>query len=145
MSKEKLGRIILSVLVVATTVISVAVDWNTSHVFNSHWYPHARFHDVMLLWLLIGLVPILLWLLWRNSLEPEVGVTVTTMVILFFWSSFFVNLLVPGTSPAANLEESPPILLGILLYPNMIIAAFSIILAIVGYWLYRSGSESVRD
>ena len=142
---KRIGRIILSVLVVATTVISVAVDWNSSHVFNPDWYPHARFHDVMLLWLLIGLVPILLWLLWRNSLEPEVGVTVTTLVILFFWSSFFVNLLVPGTSPAANLEESPPILYGIPLYPNMIIAAISIVLAIIGYWLYRSGSASVRD
>ena len=142
---KRIGRIILSVLVVATTVISVAVDWNSSHAFNPDWYPHARFHDVMLLWLLIGLVPILLWLLWRNSLEPEVGVTVTTLVILFFWSSFFVNLLVPGTSPAANLEESPPIFYGIPLYPNMIIAAISIVLAIVGYWLYRSGSASVRD
>ena len=76
MSRKKLAKILLSVLVVVSTLVSVVVDWNASHVFNPDWHPHGRFHDVMLLSLLVGLVPILLWLLWRDSSEPEVAIKV---------------------------------------------------------------------
>ena len=138
MSRKKLAKILLSVLVVISTLVSVVVDWNSSHVFNPDWHPHGRFHDVMLLTLLVGLVPLLLWLLWRSSPEPEVAITVTTAILVIFWGSFYVNLLIPGTTPAANLEESPPSLLGLPLYPNMVIAAIIIVLALIGYWLYHS-------
>ena len=138
MSRKKLAKILLSVLVVISTLVSVVVDWNSSHVFNLDWHPHGRFHDVMLLTLLVGLVPLLLWLLWRSSPEPEVAITVTTAILVIFWGSFYVNLLIPGTTPAANLEETPPSLLGLPLYPNMVIAAIIIILALIGYWLYHS-------
>ena len=95
----------------------------------------------MLLTLLIGLIPLLLWLLWRRSSEPEVAVKVTTAILILFWGSFYINLLIPGTSPAANLEELPPSFLGIPLYPNMVIAAIIIILAWLGYWLYFSSTK----
>ena len=145
MSRKKLAKILLSVLVVVFTLVSVVVDWNSSHVFNPDWHPHGRFHDVMLLTLLVGLVPLLLWLLWRSSSESEVAITVTTAILVIFWGSFYVNLLVPGTTPAANLEESPPSLLGLPLYPNMVVAAIIIILALVGYWLYHSSSNTTRE
>ena len=93
MSRKKLAKILLSVLVVVSTLVSVVVDWNSSHVFNPDWHPHGRFHDVMLLTLLIGLVPLLLWLLWRSSSEPEVAIKVTTAILVIFWGSFYVNLL----------------------------------------------------
>ena len=140
MSRKKLAKILLSVLVVVSTLVSVVVDWNASHVFNPDWHPHGRFHDVMLLTLLVGFVPLLLWLLWRNSSEPEVAVKVTTAILVTFWGSFYINLLIPGTTPAANLDELPPSLLGIPLYPNMVVAAIIIILALVGNWLYYSSN-----
>ena len=142
MSRKKLAKILLSVLVVVSTLVSLVVDWNSSHVFNPDWHPHGRFHDVMLLTLLVALVPLLLWLLWRNSPEPEVAVKVTTAILLAFWGSFYINLLVPGTTPAANLEELLPSLLGLPLYPNMVVAAIIIILALIGYWLYQSSSNT---
>lgn len=145
MSGKKLAKTLLSVLVVVSTLVSVIVDWNSSHVFNPNWHPHGRFHDVMLLTLLIGLVPLLLWLLWRPTPEPEVGVKVTTCILLLFWGSFYVNLLIPGTTPAANIEESPPSLWGLPLYPNMIIAAIIIVLALVAYRLYNSSSGANSD
>lgn len=145
MSRKKLAKILLSVLVVVSTLVSVVVDWNSSHVFNPDWHPHGRFHDVMLLTLLVGLVPLLLWLLWRSSSEPEVAVKVTTAILVLFWGSFYVNLLIPGTSPAANLEESPPSLLSLPLYPNMVVAAIIIILSLIGYWLYQSSNNTTGE
>ena len=142
MSRKKSAKVLLSVLVVVSTLVSIVVDWNASHVFNPDWHPHGRFHDVMLLTLLVSFVPLLLWLLWRNSSEPEVAVKVTTAILVTFWGSFYINLLIPGTTPAANLDELPPSLLGIPLYPNMVVAAIIIILSLVGYWLYQSSNST---
>ena len=142
MSRKKIAKTLLSVLVVVSTLVSVVVDWNASHVFNPDWHPHGRFHDVMLLTLLVAFIPILLWLLWRKSKEPEVAVKVTTAILVTFWGSFYINLLIPGTSPAANVEELPPSLLGIPLYPNMVVAAIIIVLSLIGYWLYQSSNST---
>lgn len=143
---RRISRILLSVVLVATAVVSVAVDWNTTHIFNPEWHPHAKFHDVVMLWLLSGMSIVALWLLWRRSTEPNIGYTVATLVPVIFWSPFFfVTLVIPGTSLQADLKEAPPMVAGIPLYPNVVVAAVSIILALVGYGLYRaSRSEASR-
>lgn len=138
MPKQKSAKILLSVLVVVSTIVSIIADWNSSHLFNPDWPPHARFHDMMLLTLLAGLLPLLLWLLWRKSPEPEVAVKVATTVLVVFWGSFYVNFLIPGTSPRAYADIPPPSLWNIPLYPNMILAAIIVVLALVSYWMYSS-------
>ena len=145
MSKQKSAKILLSVLTVATTLVSVVADWNGSHIFNPDWPPHARFHDIMLLTLLVGLLPLLLWLLWRKSAEPEVAIKVTTAILLIFWGSFYLNYLIPGTSPRAFPDIPPPSLYGIPLYPNMVVAAIIIVLSLIAYSLYSSGAKAIAN
>ncbi|WP_414586650.1 DUF6640 family protein [Scytonema sp. PCC 10023] len=142
---RRISRILLSVVLVSTAVVSVAVDWNVTHLFNPEWHPHAKFHDAVMLWLLSGMSIMALWLLWRRSLEPDIGYTVAMLVPVIFWSAFFfVTLVIPGTSLQADLKEAPPIIAGIPIYPNVVIATISVILALVGYGLYRASSEANR-
>ena len=142
---RRISRILLSVVLVSTAVVSVAVDWNVTHLFNPEWHPHAKFHDAVMLWLLCGMSIMALWLLWRRSLEPDIGYTVAMLVPVIFWSAFFfVTLVIPGTSLQADLKEAPPIVAGIPIYPNVVIATISVILALVGYGLYRASSEANR-
>ena len=142
---RRISRILLSVVLVSTAVVSVAVDWNVTHLFNPEWHPHAKFHDAVMLWLLSGMSIMALWLLWRRSLEPDIGYTVAMLVSVIFWSAFFfVTLVIPGTSLQADLKEAPPIVAGIPIYPNVVIATISVILALVGYGLYRASSEANR-
>lgn len=147
MLKRKVGRILLSVVLVATAVVSVAVDWNASHIFNPDWTPHARFHDVVMLHLLSGVCILGLWLMWRRSPEPEIGARVAALIPIIFWAAFFyTTFLVPGTGLGASPDEVPPILLGIPIYPNVLVAAICVSLSVLGYWLYRSGSvDRTRD
>ncbi|MBE9205107.1 hypothetical protein IQ244_00855 [Nostoc sp. LEGE 06077] len=143
MSKQKLSRILLSVVIVNTAVVSVAVDWNATHIFNPTWVPHARFHDVVMLWLLSSLSVVALWLLWRRSLEPDISVTVATLVPVLFWTPFFfATLLVPGTSLSALPDEPLPLIVGIPIYPNVVVATINEILAAISYWLYRSSLKT---
>jgi hypothetical protein len=142
---RRISRILLSVVLVSTAVVSVAVDWNVTHLFNPEWHPHAKFHDAVMLWLLCGMSIMALWLLWRRSPEPDIGYTVAMLVPVIFWSAFFfVTLVIPGTSLQADLKEAPPIVAGIPIYPNVVIATVSVILALVGYGLYRASSEANR-
>ena len=90
-------------------------------------------------------MPILLWLLWRKSAEPEVAVKVTTAVLVTFWGSFYLNYLIPGTSPRAFPDIPPPSLYGIPLYPNMVVAAIIIVLSLVAYGLYSSGVKAIAE
>ena len=146
MLKRKISRILLSVVIVNTAFVSLVVDWNSSHIFNPEWPPHARFHDVVMLHLLSGCSLIALWLLWRQSAEPDVGFKVAALIPVIFWSAFFyTTLLVPGTGLNANPSEAPPSLGGIPLYPNVIIAAINVTLAAISYWLYRRESALNRN
>ena len=146
MVKRKISRILLSVVIVNTAFVSLVVDWNSSHIFNPEWPPHARFHDVVMLHMLSGCSLIALWLLWRQSAEPDVGFKVAALIPVIFWSAFFyTTLLVPGTGLNANPSEAPPSLAGIPLYPNVIIAAINVMLAAISYWLYRRESALNRN
>lgn len=142
MKKQKIGKIILSVALVSTAVVSVAVDWNSSHIFNDDWPAHAKFHDVAMLNMLCGMCIMGLWLMWRRSLEPEIGARVAALIPTIFWAAFYYTTpLVPGTSLAASPDEVPPYIFGFPLYPNVIVATISIALCAIGYWLYHSGYQ----
>jgi hypothetical protein len=142
MLKQKIGRFLLTVVLVSTALSSVAADWNTGHLFNDDWPPHARFHDFSLLQLLCGVCVLGLWLLWRRSPEPEIGVRVAALIPIIYRSAFFyTTFLIPGTSLSVYPGEAPPQILGIPFYPSVLFSLVSIILAIVGYWLFRSGTS----
>ncbi|MBD2067233.1 hypothetical protein H6F93_06785 [Leptolyngbya sp. FACHB-671] len=142
---RRFSRILLSVVLVSTAVVSVAVDWNATHIFNPEWTPHARFHDVVMLWLLSGMSIMALWLLWRRSTEPDIAYTVAMLVPVVFWSPFFfITIVIPGTSLKADPNEVLPTVAGIPIYPNVVVATVSVILALIGYSLYRA-SRSEAD
>lgn len=139
MNRGGLGRSIMSFVLVAGAVVSTAVDWNTTHLFNPAWHPHARFHDALFLLMLDTMSLVALWLLWRQSKEPEVGLKVAALFSAAVWTPFFyIEALIPGTSLLA--ADNVPVLKvgGMTFAPNLIIAAVLCLLTIIAYWLARS-------
>lgn len=136
-------RATLTVLLIATSVVSVLVDWNDSHVFHPDWHPHARFHDIVLLLFLVGLSLLAIWLLWRKGAEPSIAVVVAMGILLCFWGSFFAAAAIPGSSPVAHVGEEPARLLGIPLHTNMVIATVTCIATLICgalWWRHRPES-----
>lgn len=62
------GRIVLSVPLALGIIAFVAFRWNTTHVFNAKWHPHARFHAVQLGLFFIALSGIGFWLIWGSAI-----------------------------------------------------------------------------
>jgi hypothetical protein len=145
MNRDKLGKWIMSFVLVAGAVVSTAVDWNTSHLFNPAWHPHARFHDALFLLILDAMSLIALWLLWRRSKEPEIGLKVAALFAAAVWTPFFfIEALIPGTSLLA--ADDVPVLKagGMTFAPNLIVAAVLLLLTIIAYWLAREGHSRAQ-
>ena len=138
MNRNKLGKWILSFVLVVGAVVSTAVDWNTTHLFNPTWHPHARFHDALFFLFLDAMSLVVLWLLWRPSKEPEVAIKVAALFSAAVWTPFFyIEALIPGTSLLA--ADNVPVLkvAGMSFPPNLVIAAVLFLLTVVAYWLAR--------
>ena len=97
MTRPLAGRLLLTGLLLGTAGVSVAVDADSSHLFNRDWPPHAVFHDVALLAYLSLLCGVGVWLTWRAGPEPSKDAALAALFCGGFWATFFLA----GFSPAA--------------------------------------------
>ena len=58
-----IGRLTITLAVLAIAIIPIRSDWNDSHIFNVEWPPHARFHGFVSIGMPVFLAPIALWIL----------------------------------------------------------------------------------
>jgi hypothetical protein len=148
MSQQTSGKVLLTLAVALSAVVSTLVDLlpgKTGHVFNPEWPAHAIFHDIVMFLMLDWMAIVCLWLLWRKSAEPRVGPLVSLLLVLGFWSPFYyVTVLFPGASLSANpaeMEAVSVVVLGFRLYFNVMIGTALMLMALVGYWLFRRGEH----
>ncbi len=161
MSKIKTGRVLVTLAVALSGIVSTIVDilpGDKGHVDNSQWLPHAKFHDAVAFIFLDGICLLSLWLMWRKSKEPKLGMIAGVATVSIFWSSFYyITFLFPEASliatnsmvplNAANYGQWPeavkklnPMLFGFLpLYINTAIGTALIIIALIGLWMYKKG------
>jgi uncharacterized protein DUF6640 len=142
MNRRTLGKSILSFVLVAGAVVATAVDWNTTHLFNPEWHPHARFHDALFLLFLDGMSLVALWLLWRQSKEPDIGLKVAALLSAAAWTPFFyIEALIPGTSLLASDNVPVVKVTGLSFPPNVIVAGVLFVLTVIAYSLARAASS----
>jgi hypothetical protein len=140
MSRTKAGKSLLTFAVAAFSAINVLADWNKTHIFNPTWPPHARFHAADMSVIVWSASAIAIWLLWRRSSEPEVGIRVALLISLALWSPFlYITLLVPGTS--LYVGRTPPAvqhrIAGMMIEPQVGLAILFLLLTAWGYLLAR--------
>lgn len=137
MLRNNWGRVLITFVLLGDAIVSTFIDWNATHLFNPGWTPHARFHDASFLNLLCGISIVGIWLVWRQSKEPEVGVKVAALIpVIYRIAFFYITWVIPGTSLNAG-SEPPSYIGGIPIYGNVIAAGISIALSALGYWLFR--------
>ena len=126
----------MTIVLALSTVLSFVLDWSPNHLLNPLWHPHARFHGALLLFLLAGVSGTSIWLLWRESTEPEIGVRVAASMSLSFWTPlFYITSLLAGSTSWAGAPENDPRLTGSFVTPNVLVAAVFVLLSVAGFWL----------
>jgi hypothetical protein len=124
MTRLQAARILMTTILAAGAIASFVLDWSANHLLNPLWHPHARFHGALLLFLLAGVAATAIWLLWRDSCEPEVAVRVAALLSLSFWTPlFYITSVLPGSTSWAGDPAADPRLRGALVTPNLLVAA----------------------
>jgi hypothetical protein len=145
MSRMKLAKILMTFVLAGGAILGFALDWSGNHLLNPAWHPHARFHGALLLFLLSGVSATGVWLLWRNSAEPETAMTAAALISTSFWTPFFyVTWLLPGSTLWAGPPDSIPHLGGMVFYPNVAVAGLFLLLTGAAYALSRRGDRLAR-
>jgi hypothetical protein len=138
MNQFRLAKIVLTLVLAVGAVASFVLDWSPNHLLNPLWHPHARFHGALLLFFLGGVSATGIWALWRKSKEPELAVKVAALISVCFWTPlFFIPFLLTSSSWWAGESGGEPRILGRIIYPNLLVAGFFLLLTGTACWLAR--------
>lgn len=61
------GKILLTFLAVFTAVSPYIADWNTSHIYNPDWPPHAKFYNAQTVTLAVLMAAMAIFFIWRSK------------------------------------------------------------------------------
>lgn len=145
MRKVKLARVLMTLILLGGSVLSFVLDWRSNHLLNPLWHPHARFHGALLLFLLAGVSVMGTWLLWRRSKEPEVAFKVAAAISVAYWTPlFYIPFLLPSSTWWAGRPGAEPRIDGMVIYPNLVVAALVLLLTALAYRLSRGAGAEVE-
>lgn len=145
MTPARLGRFILTFVLVGGAILSFVLDWSSNHLLNPLWHPHARYHSAILLFVYAGEAGVGTWLLWRESKEPAVAFTAASLLSLSYWTPFFyVPILLPTSSYWAGIPGHEPRFGGHILYPNLVVVALFALLSLAGWALGQGQSREAK-
>ena len=138
----KLARLILTGVLLLGAALSFALDWSANHLLNPAWHGHARFHGALLLFLLAGVSLTGVWLLWRDSKEPDVAVKAAALISASFWTPlFYITSVLPGSTAWAGDPNAIPHLAGFTFYPNLAVAAAFLLMTATAWRLSASATS----
>jgi Family of unknown function (DUF6640) len=137
------GRVLLSVVAVFTIVAPYLADWNTTHIYNPLWPPHAKFHNAqtMAMAVLLGLAA--LYFVWRGR-NLKADLLPAILFASFYWVSQVIAFVFPGVAwtdpnllqPGQSLSDIPIQLKGD-------VPLFAVI-ALSAWLMQRGSAESIH-
>lgn len=83
-----------------------------------------------------------IWLMWRQSKEPEIAIKVVALISFSFWTPFFyITFLLPGSTLWAGDPATIPHIAGHVFYPNVVVAGIFLLLTAAAWCLKRERSK----
>ena len=105
------GTLLITLVALWAAGGSYIFDWNSTHIYNPQWPPHAKFHNAqtMLLGTCLGLSS--LYMLWLNKGDLLSSVRVSAILASLYWLTQAGAILFPGTAltdPEFSHPGEPP-------------------------------------
>lgn len=143
MNRILLGRNLIIVTAILTIVVPIAVDGlllAKAHMANPLWLPHAKLHCAMSFFAAISLGGSALAVLWTRPATDLASAAIAAFLSTAFWAGLVLAGTWPGTSYGflddPNFTNfTPPVVFGLPVDLNVVIAVLSIILGWVGFAL----------
>jgi hypothetical protein len=132
---SKSFAITMSCISIFSMIIMSLMDLNETHMTNSLWPPHARFHWAVQYLSAILICVLALCLIWGRYKEKGSRLSILFIGLspLFFWGMFFPALLMPGTGTWPDGVIPPQGFPAILktIHPNFIMACVITIVSVI--------------
>lgn len=93
---RNLGRALLTLSALTTTLGPFLADWSTTHVFNPRWPPHAKFHNGQTMSMGAALGTLSLYHTWRPTPHPLESVRVAAILASLYFGTALTGVLYPG-------------------------------------------------
>lgn len=97
MQAKTLGKALISATAVAQMVGPFVFDFNETHIYNTSWPPHAKFHNAQTMSSGVALSVATLVNLWRPG-SGRVGVDAAALSASVYWVSQLSAFFYPGTA-----------------------------------------------
>ena len=97
MDQKKIGRGLFTLNALIAGAGGFLADWNTTHLFNPRWPPHARFHDAQTMAAGVVLGAASLFFAWRRGGDPSTNWLAATLFGGTLWVTQFAALFFPGS------------------------------------------------
>ncbi len=128
------GRILMSIGAIGTSVVPYLADWNKHHNFGPGFSAHARLHATESVFTSTGMGLVALWLIWkRPQSDWATSKKVATLIPVIHWGTYNLAALVPTTSVDDD-EVKVPRVFGFLPI-NLMVQNLIAIVTLIGYWL----------
>ncbi len=141
-SRWTIGKLLISLVAVFTSVAPYLADWNVTHIYNPMWTPHAKFHNAqtMVLGTILGFLT--MYCLWfRKGVTQQQKLNEATVLASLYWLAQLPATFFPGTAltdPGIN-SIKMPVIFGIEF--NQVIMDITVIFPLIalGYYLENRG------
>jgi len=142
-----IGKLLISLVAIFTSVSPYLADWNETHIYNPLWTPHAKFHNAqtMVLGALLGLLAI--YCLWfRRAVSERQKLNEGAVLASLYWLAQLPAVFFPGTAltdPGIN-SVKMPVIFGVEF--NQLTLNITVIfpLLILGYYLERKSLKKAE-
>jgi hypothetical protein len=133
-------RILITFCVFIFTVVIPIREVNASHVFNSSWPAHARFHEVWQLITNCGIGFLCLWLVWLKN-KVQLASVLVVLVMGGVLVAYAIQGFYSGSILSGNMSKT---ILGMELavFAASVAVAMAIAAAILGYRAKKQSSAS---
>jgi hypothetical protein len=151
MRRERLAKWFLSAAALSTIIVPIGFDailLANAHMNNPAWLPHAKLHCAMSFFAAISLGGAALAILKVRPVTDQFSMALAAFLGSAFWVGLIAAGFWPGTSygflndPVFG-KITEPKLGTITIYLNVVASMFTIVIAIVGYWL--ASPKSVKQ
>jgi hypothetical protein len=146
-TRWSIGKLLISLVAVFTSVSPYLADWNETHIYNPLWTPHAKFHNAqtMVLGALLGLLAI--YCLWfRRTVSDQQKLNEGAVLASLYWLAQLPAVFFPGTAltdPGIN-SVKMPVVFGVEF--NQLTLNITVIfpLLILGYYLEKKSLKKAE-
>lgn len=138
MSRTTTGRILLSLVALVTATGAFLADFNTTHIYNPNWPPHARFHtgQTMSMAAMLGLTT--LYFVWRRRGDWRTNLRAAGVLVALYWITQIAAFAYPGVAYAdPEFINGPPAKVP----PQIIVGLGLLTIAATGIALIASGHK----